>query len=158
MSVSYRNTNTGDIARYEAPNPRLEALPNWERIKDGEPLPPLVNDGVLSRPTLTAPGVHDLSGAELVTNQAIRENRPDQEADVEQEGLATTEDGVPSETRAPARSATTVEWQNYARLVEDNPEAQSDIEGMTRDELIDRYGASDEAATERRPARKSAKK
>lgn len=138
MSISYRNTNTGDIARYDAPNPRLEALANWERFEDDSELPALVNDGVLSRPTLTAPGVHDLSGSEKVTNEELRNEAPADGA--QPEGLATTEGGVPSETRPPARNAPKAEWQDWARLVEDDPEAQSDIEGLTKEQLVEKYG------------------
>ncbi|TAK89299.1 MAG: hypothetical protein EPO06_11565 [Burkholderiaceae bacterium] len=31
---AYRNENTGDVRRFAAPHPRLEALRNWERIDD----------------------------------------------------------------------------------------------------------------------------
>lgn len=35
----YRNDNTGDIVEYDEPDPRLEALPNWQRIDEPEPKP-----------------------------------------------------------------------------------------------------------------------
>jgi hypothetical protein len=143
MSISYRNTNTGDVAHFDEPNARLEALPNWERVEDGKPLPEIVNDGVLSRPTLTAPGVHDLSGNELVTNEEIREEEP-AATEPAAESLTTTEDGVVSGVgKPPARNATKAEWQDYARLVETDPEAQSDIEGLTKEQLVEKYGRGD---------------
>ncbi|MFC8583295.1 hypothetical protein ACFUGD_01780 [Streptomyces sp. NPDC057217] len=141
MSTSYRNTNTGDIATYDEPNARLEALPNWERVEDGKPLPAIVNDGVLSRPTLTAPGVHDLSYTGPATNEELRKESP---AGAEgAESLATTENGEPSATRPPAKNASKAEWQEYAQQVETDPEAQSDIEGLTKEQLVEKYGRGD---------------
>lgn len=143
MTISYRNTNTGDIAHFDEPSARLEALPNWERIEDGKPLPPIVNDGVLSRPTLVAPGVHDLSGTELLTNEEIREEEP-AAAEPVAESLTTTEEGVVSGVgKAPNKNATKGEWQDYARQVETDPEAQSDIEGLTKEQLVEKYGRGD---------------
>lgn len=37
---TYRNRNTGDEVGYDEPNPRLEQLPNWDRISGPEPEPP----------------------------------------------------------------------------------------------------------------------
>ncbi|MEU8886735.1 hypothetical protein [Streptomyces sp. NPDC048442] len=140
MSVSYRNTNTGDIARYDRPNARLEMLPNWERYSDGDGLPNLVNDGVLSRPTLTAPGVHDPSADVPLTNEELRKENPAGVPTADTVG--TTEDGeVSGVSKPPSRKASKTDWQAYARLVEDDPERQSDIEGMTRDQLAERYGS-----------------
>ncbi|MGW0550558.1 hypothetical protein [Streptomyces altiplanensis] len=142
MSVSYRNENTGDLAHFDDPQPRLEALPNWHRVQDGQDLPPVVNDGVLSRPTLAAPGVHDLSDVELVTNEEIRKEAP-AASEPDAATLTTTEDGVvsgPGGGRPPAKAASKAEWQDYARLIETDPEAQSDIEGLTKEQLIDKYG------------------
>ncbi|MFG2900974.1 hypothetical protein ACGFZH_28295 [Streptomyces zaomyceticus] len=138
MSISYRNTNTGDIATFDEPSARLDALENWERIQDGQPLPPVVNDGVLSRPTLTAPGVHDLSYTGPATNEALREESP--AAAEGAETLATTEGGESTAPQRPARNASKAEWQDYAQQVETDPEAQSDIDGLTRDELAAKYG------------------
>ncbi|MFC8491784.1 hypothetical protein ACFUJU_13475 [Streptomyces sp. NPDC057235] len=141
MGISYRNTNTGDVADFDEPNARLEALENWERIEDGKPLPAIVNDGVLSRPTLTAPGVHDLSYTGPATNEELRKEAPAEAEGAER--LSTTEDGELSETHPPAKNATKAEWQEYAQQVETDPEAQSDIVGLTKEQLVEKYGRGD---------------
>lgn len=138
--TTYFNKRTGDRVEMDGRSARLDSLDNWE-IVEGDETPQIVNDGVLSRPTLTAPGVHDLSADVPQTNEELREENPGGTGpDVGQE-LSTTEDGeVSGHDKPPAKGASKAEWQDFARKVEDDPERQSDIEGMTKDQLVDRYG------------------
>jgi hypothetical protein len=138
--TTYFNERTGDRVRMDGRSARLDSLDNWKVVEDDE-TPQIVDDGVLSRPTLAAPGVHDPSAAVPLTNEELREENPGGTGpDVGQE-LITTEDGqVSGHDKPPAKNAGLAKWQDYARKVEDDPERQSDIEGLTKEELIARYG------------------
>ncbi|MFD8254681.1 hypothetical protein [Streptomyces werraensis] len=139
--TTYFNERTGDTVTMDGRSARLDSLDNW-KVVEGDEEPQVVNDGVLSRPTLTAPGVHDLSADVPMTNEELREETPETDGGpaVGQE-LTTTEDGELSGVDTPpARGASKAEWQDYARRVEDDPERQSDIEGMTKEQLVARYG------------------
>ena len=139
--TTYFNERTGDTVTMDGRSARLDSLDNW-KVVEGDEEPQVVNDGVLSRPTLTAPGVHDLSADIPTTNEELREETPEADGgpDAGQE-LTTTEDGELSGIdKPPARGASKTEWQDYARRVEDDPERQSDIEGMTKEQLVARYG------------------
>ncbi|WP_282206722.1 hypothetical protein [Kitasatospora fiedleri] len=95
MSITYFNRNTGDTAQYDEPNSRLEALDNWVRLADGEPVPSLVSDGVLSRPHLLVDNpvrvLNPPDGGEPIREDGSRGPAP--EAAVGQAGapLRTTE-------------------------------------------------------------------
>ncbi|MYW48879.1 hypothetical protein [Streptomyces sp. SID161] len=139
--TTYFNKRTGDRVEIDGRSARLDSLDNWETVKGSE-TPQVVNDGVLSRPTLTAPGVHPSSEPPKI-NEELREENPSTAAKSPGgQQLTTVEDesetaGV---TQPPAKNASRADWQDYARQVEDDPERQSDIEGLTRDQLVERYG------------------
>ncbi|GAB2731786.1 hypothetical protein [Streptomyces bullii] len=139
--TTYFNQRTGDTVTMNGRSARLDALDNW-KVVDGDEEPQIVNDGVLSRPTLTAPGVHDPSADVPTTNEELREESPETGGGpaVGQE-LTTTEDGqIAGVDKPPARGASKAEWQDYARRMEDDAERQSDIEGLTKEQLVERYG------------------
>lgn len=138
--TTYFNKRTGDRVEMDGRSARLDSLDNW-KIVEGSETPAIESDGVLSRPTLTAPGVHDPSADVPTTNRELREENPGGTGPTVGQELSTTEDGQASGVgKPPAKGASLAKWQDYARLVEDNPERQSDIEGMSKDELIARYG------------------
>lgn len=138
--TTYFNERTGDRVEMDGRSARLDALDNWKIVEEGE-TPQIVNDGVLSRPTLTAPGVHDLSTDVPTTNEELREENPEVAGPGVGQELSTTEGGeVSGHDKPPAKNAGLAKWQDYARKVEDDPERQSDIEGLNKDELIARYG------------------
>lgn len=140
--TTYFNKRTGDRVEMDGRSARLDALDNWEIVGEGD-TPQIVNDGVLSRPTLTAPGVHDLSTDVPTTNEELREENPDAAGPAVGQELSTTEDGeVSGHDKPPARNAGLAKWQDDARKVEDDPERQSDIEGMTKEQLVERYGGN----------------
>ncbi|MGW6481316.1 hypothetical protein ACWGDS_26045 [Streptomyces sp. NPDC055059] len=88
----YRNNNTGDEVEYDHPSPRLEMLPNWERL--------------------------------------------DAESEAEQ-------DPAP-EVERPNKSAPKAEWQAYARTrAQDSAEAD-EIDTLTKEQLVERYGSESE--------------
>ncbi|MBL1107988.1 hypothetical protein JK361_25935 [Streptomyces sp. 5-8] len=139
--TTYFNKRTGDRVEIDGRSARLDSLDNWD-VVEGDETPQVVNDGVLSRPTLTAPGVHDPSADVPKTNAELREERPAPAETPGGQELTTvgTEGETDSAVKAPAKNATKAEWQDYARTVEDDPERQSDIEGLTKEQLMERYG------------------
>lgn len=143
MSVTYFNRHTGDTAVFEQPNQRLEALENWVRVDEGTPLPEVDSDGVLSRPHLQ------------VTNPVRVQNPPDGGDPIHEDGsrgpveapavapvvLHTTEGGNPvGDETVPDEDAPLEDWRAYATKLAGSAEAQADVAGMTRDELIAAYG------------------
>ncbi|MFD6415998.1 hypothetical protein [Streptomyces sp. NPDC060194] len=136
----YFNTRTGDTVEIDGRSARLDALDVWKVVNDGDETPQVVSDGVLSRPTLTATGVHDPSADVPQTNEELRKQEPESAGDGPGQELTSTEDGQTSQLKVPSRKAGLAAWQEYARLVEDDPERQSDIEGLSKDELVARYG------------------
>jgi hypothetical protein len=139
--TTYFNQRTGDTVTMDGRSARLDALDNWQTLDGDDETPQLANDGVLSRPTLTAPGVHDPSADVPTTNEELREENPAGTSPALGQELTTTEDGqVSGVDKPPARGASKAEWQDYARKVEDAPERQSDIEGLTKEQLVERYG------------------
>jgi hypothetical protein len=138
--TTYFNQRTGDRVEMDGRSARLDSLDNWKILNEGEE-GQIVSDGVLSRPTLTAPGVHDLSADVPTTNEELREEVPEANGPAVGQELSTTEDGeVSGHDKPPSRKAGLATWQDYARTVETNPERQSDIEGMTKEQLVARYG------------------
>ncbi|AMW11616.1 hypothetical protein A4E84_20230 [Streptomyces qaidamensis] len=138
--TTYFNQRTGDRVKIDGRSARLDSLDNWKILGEGEE-GEIVNDGVLSRPTLTAPGVHDPSADVPKTNEELREENPSLEGPAVGQKLTPVEDGESAPVlKVPARGASKAEWQEYARKVEDDPERQSDIEGMTKEQLVERYG------------------
>lgn len=138
--TTYFNQRTGDTVEMSGRSARLDALDNWE-VVEGDETPAIVNDGVLSRPTLTAPGVHDPSADVPKTNEELREGNPEASGPAVGQELTPVEDGgVAGHDKPPAKNAGLAKWQDYARKVEDDPERQSDIEGLTKEQLVERYG------------------
>lgn len=137
--TEYFNTRTGDRVEIDGRSARLDALDVWE-VVEGTETPTIVNDGVLSRPTLTAPGVHDPSADVPKTNEELREENPGESAEVGQE-LTLVEAGGDASVVVPPAKAVKAEWQAYASTVETDPERQSDIAGLTKEQLVERYGS-----------------
>ncbi|GHA28685.1 hypothetical protein GCM10010372_30600 [Streptomyces tauricus] len=138
--TEYFNKRTGDRVEIKGRSARLDALDNWQ-IVDGTETPTVVNDGVLSRPTLIAPGVHDPSADVPATNEGLRKENPGGTGQVVGQELTVIEPGGDDLViKAPAKNAGLAKWQEYAAKVEDDPERQSDIAGLTKDELVARYG------------------
>ncbi|KJK40227.1 hypothetical protein UK15_07700 [Streptomyces variegatus] len=138
--TTYFNQRTGDRVEMDGRSARLDSLDNWKILGEGEE-GEIVSDGVLSRPTLTAPGVHDPSADVPKTNEELREENPSLEGPgVGQELTLVEDDESAPVLKPPAKNASLTKWQDYARQVEDDPERQSDIEGMTREQLVERYG------------------
>jgi hypothetical protein len=150
--ITYFNKRTGDTAVFAEPNQRLEALDNWVRVNEGDPTPAVESDGVLSRPHLS-------------TTTPVRvQNPPDGGDPILQDGrrgpastpspaapepLHTTEGDNPTggET-VPAEDAPLEEWRAYATKIAGSAEAQADVAGMTRDELIAAYGGAPREKTD----------
>ena len=138
--TTYFNERTGDRVEVGGRSARLDSLDNWKILDEGEE-GQVVNAGILSRPTLTAPGVHDPSADVPKTNEELREENPGGVGATVGQELTTVEDGEAAPAlKVPAKGASKSEWQDYARKVEDDPERQSDIEGMTKEQLVERYG------------------
>lgn len=146
--ITYFNRNTGDTAQYDEPNTRLDALDNWVRVEDGQPLPSLVSNGVLSRPHLrTDNPVRVLSpadGGEPIHEDGSR--GPAETGGPQPQSLLTTETGTgnpagaPLTAQRPADDASVEGWRAYATPLAETAEDQADVAGMTRDELVAAYG------------------
>lgn len=142
MSYTYFNRRTGDTAVYDQPNARLDALENWVQVDEGDPQPAVESDGVLSRPHLQ------------VTNPVRVQNPPDGGEPIHGDGsrgpvvvptvvhvnLRTTEGGPVGDDTVPAEDAPVEDWRAYATKLASTAEAQADVAGMTRDELMAAYG------------------
>ncbi|MFC9680002.1 hypothetical protein [Streptomyces sp. NPDC056948] len=138
--TTYFNQRTGDRVEMDGQSARLDSLDNWKILDEGEE-GEIVNDGVLSRPTLTAPGVHDPSTDVPLTNEELREENPEAAGPAVGQELTPVKDSeVAGHDKPPAKNAGLAKWQDYARKVEDDPERQSDIEGLTKEQLVERYG------------------
>ncbi|MFI2033726.1 hypothetical protein ACH470_03340 [Streptomyces bottropensis] len=138
--TTYFNTRTGDRVEIDGRSARLDSLDVWQ-IVEGNEVPEVVNDGVLSRPTLTAPGVHDPSSDVPMTNEELREESSAAVPTGPGQDLTTTQDGGDvGVIKPPAKNASLTKWQDYANKVEDDPERQSDIAGLTKEQLVERYG------------------
>lgn len=138
--TEYFNTRTGDRVEIDGRSARLDSLDVWE-VVDGTETPTIVNDGVLSRPTLTAPGVHDPSADVPMTNEELREESPaDGGGTAVGQDLTIVEAGGDAGVAKPPAKATKADWQAYASTVETDPERQSDIAGLTKEQLVERYG------------------
>jgi hypothetical protein len=167
MSITYFNRNTGDTAEYDEPNTRLDALDNWVRLEDGEPAPSLVSDGVLSRPHLRTDNPVRLldpgDGGGPVLEDGSRGSATDASPDKEPRDLITPEhdgEGAPLVAPRPADDASEADWRAYAGQLVDSPEDQADVAGMTREELIARFGGADDPASkdDKKPRTRTAKK
>lgn len=124
--IRYHNKNTGNVVDREKADARLDMLPNWERLSDGEGSDakpgPVRPDGVLSRPQAapgTAPTDPDSPQAEA-------------EADFKEQ---QEEAGDP-----PAKSAGKDVWIDYAEQRAVSDEERAEIPSLTKDMLIAKYG------------------
>ncbi|MEU6342214.1 hypothetical protein ABZ883_14880 [Streptomyces sp. NPDC046977] len=116
MTVRYHNENTGDVVEYDEPSARLDALSNWRRVDDGQALPPLVEDGVLSRGASTEPVPSPAPPVEPAS--------------------ATP----PENTSPPERSALKAEWVAYALSQAQDSDEEAAIGDLTKEQLIEAYG------------------
>lgn len=120
---AYWNQNTGQIARFDAPNSRLEHEPNWH------PIDPAVRDEDAPVPPLDS-----------VTQAAVLPHIPPPPGAVEAAGdgplTHVTEPAEDSETKAPGRSASKADWVAYAVA---QGVDQAEAEASTRDALAERF-------------------
>ncbi|MFF9312152.1 hypothetical protein ACF1BS_14700 [Streptomyces sp. NPDC014748] len=116
--TTYFNKRTGDSVDMPGRSARLDSLDNWE-IAEGTETPTVVTDGVLSRQAVPAD-----------TGAAAPQERESAPA------------AVPVDVPAgpPAKAAPKGEWQAYARARAQDSDEAAEIDGLTKDELISRYG------------------
>lgn len=150
--ITYFNRTTGDTAEFAEPNTRLDALDNWVRVADGAAPPSIVSDGVLSRPHLRTDNpvrvLNPPSGGEAVLEDGSRGD-PGGQSPAVAEPLHTTEGGkAVGEVDPPAEDASLEDWRAYATKIAGSAEAQADVAGMTRDELIAAYGGAPREKTD----------
>lgn len=143
MSVTYFNRRTGDTAVFDQPSKRLDALGNWVQVEEDAPLPAVEADGVLDRPHLQVTNPvrvqNPLDGGEPIHEDGSR--GPVEPPPVVPVALHTTEGGGPvGDDTVPAEDASLEDWRAYATKIAVTAEAQADVAGMTRDELIAAYG------------------
>lgn len=139
MSVIYFNERTGDEVRLSGRSARLDSLSNWKRVGEDEPRPQVVNDGILSRPSLAGPSAARGPGQVLVEatppvagDIPVKDTPPVELAPVTAEPVG---DGA-----RPNKSASKADWQAYARTRAQDADEAAEIDGLTRDELVARYG------------------
>ncbi|WEH40795.1 hypothetical protein [Streptomyces sp. AM 2-1-1] len=137
--TTYFNKRTGDRVELDGRSARLDGLENWTRLDGDEPNPPVANDGILSRPSLAGPQAARGPGQVLV------ETTPPAPADVPTQDTPPVEltpvDQAPvGQPSPPARNASRADWQAYARTRAQDSDEENTIDGLTRDELVARYG------------------
>ncbi|ARF62894.1 hypothetical protein B1H20_16990 [Streptomyces violaceoruber] len=136
--TTYFNKRTGDRVEMNGRSARLDSLDNWTRIGDDEPNPPVVDDGILSRPSLPGPRAEQGPGQVLVeTTPPAADEVPTQETPPVE---LTPVSQAPADNRHPARNASRADWQAYARTRAQDSAEEVEIDGLTRDELAARYG------------------
>ncbi|CAM5367732.1 hypothetical protein I6J39_16960 [Streptomyces californicus] len=137
--TTYFNERTGDRVEMDGRSARLDSLPNWKRLGDDEPNPPVVADGILSRPSLAGPRAERGPGQVLVetTPPAAHEVPTQDTPPVE---LTPVSQAPVGEPRQPAKNASRADWQAYAHTRAKDSNEEAEIEGLTRDELAARYG------------------
>lgn len=137
--TTYFNERTGDRVERVGRSARLDALDNWTRLGDDEPNPPVVDDGILSRPSLAGPRAEQGPGQVLVeTTPPAPDEVPTQETPPVE--LTPVSKAPVDEPRQPAKNASRADWQAYARTRAQDSNEEAEIEGLTRDELAARYG------------------
>ncbi|TXL91587.1 hypothetical protein [Streptomyces sp. IB2014 016-6] len=137
--TTYFNERTGDRVELDGRSARLDSLDNWTRLGDDEPNPPVVDDGILSRPSLAG------SRSEQGPGQVLVETTPPAPDEVPTQDTPPVEltavSQAPAETpRQPAKSGSKADWLAYARARAQDSAEEAEIEGFTRDELAARYG------------------
>ncbi|MFD8970540.1 hypothetical protein ACFV0C_37060 [Streptomyces sp. NPDC059568] len=128
MSVTYFNERTGDEVRLDGRSGRLESLSNWKRIGEDEPRPPVVDDGILSRPSPAGTAARREPGQVLETPPAE---------------VTTVTEPVKGTDQRPAKNASKADWQAYARTRAQDSDEETAIDALTRDELVARYGGDE---------------
>ncbi|XMN09310.1 hypothetical protein ACK8N7_26370 [Streptomyces griseobrunneus] len=137
--TTYFNKRTGDRVELDGRSARLDALDNWTRLGDDEPNPPVVDDGILSRPSLAGPRAEQGPGQVLVeTTPPAPDEVPTQ--DTPPVELTPVSKAPVDEPRQPAKSGSKADWQAYARTRAKDSNEEAEIDGLTRDELAARYG------------------
>ncbi|MFD5682194.1 hypothetical protein [Streptomyces bacillaris] len=137
--TTYFNERTGDRVKLDGRSARLDSLDNWKRLGDDEPNPPVVDDGIMSRPSLAGPR------AEQGPGQVLMETTPPAPGKVPTQETPPVEltpvSQVPADgPRQPAKNASRADWQAYARTLAKDSNEEAELEGLTRDELAARYG------------------
>ncbi|MFD3749750.1 hypothetical protein ACFWVT_05695 [Streptomyces cyaneofuscatus] len=137
--TTYFNERTGDRVEMNGRSARLDSLPNWKRLGDAEPNPPVVDDGILSRPSLAGPRADQGPGQVLVeTTPPATDEVPTQETPPVE--LTPVSQASADGPRQPAKNSSRADWQAYARTRAQDSNEEAEIEGLTRDELAARYG------------------
>ncbi len=137
--TTYFNERTGDRVELDGRSARLDSLDNWKRLGDDEPNPPVVDDGIMSRPSLAGPRAEQGPGQVLVeTTPPAPGEAPTQETPPVE--LAPVSQVPADEPRQPAKNASRADWQAYARTLAKDSNEEAELEGLTRDELAARYG------------------
>ncbi|MGW3072365.1 hypothetical protein [Kitasatospora sp. NPDC001132] len=123
MTYAYWNQNTGQIARSDEPNVRLELLDNWH------PIDPAVTDEDAPKP---------VSGG-VFRPVELPHIPPPPDAEQEQADGGDTE-GIPP----PAESAPVADWRAWviANVVDNDPAVHAEIEKTPKSDLIQKYGGS----------------
>ncbi|GGJ82042.1 hypothetical protein GCM10011583_11970 [Streptomyces camponoticapitis] len=139
--MRYFNENTGDEVQLDGQSARLDSLANWKRVEDGELLPEVVGDGVLSRPSLGGARPSRAPGQVLVeTAPPAPEDVPTQETPPVE--LTPVTSPVADDVKEPAKNASKADWLAYTRTRTQTSEEEAEIEALSRDELAARYGGS----------------
>ncbi|MER5677354.1 hypothetical protein ABT081_10495 [Streptomyces sp. NPDC002238] len=137
--TTYFNKRTGDRVELDGRSARLDALDNWTRLGDDQPNPPVVDDGILSRPSLAGPRAVQGPGQVLVeTTPPAADEVPT--LDTPPVELTPIAQAPVDEPRQPSKSGSKADWQAYARTRAQDSAEEAEIDGLTRDELAARYG------------------
>ncbi len=123
VNFAYWNQNTGQIARSDEPNPRLELLDNWH------PIDPAVADEDAPKPPLGG-GVFRPVELPYIPPPPAPAAVPARE-------------GEQTPAELPNKSASKTDWVTYAVNC---GMAQADAEALTRDQLAERFTAMKETS------------
>jgi hypothetical protein len=136
----YRNENTGDVVSYPYRSSRLEMLPNWVTLQDPEAeteqAPPTDPPSPVEPPQDPSPGTREPTPP-VVTEPPGPEALGDEPPAVPDGG---GDGSGPDAPERPARSASKADWQEYARARAQDSDEEAAIDGLTKDELIRKYG------------------
>lgn len=115
-------------APFEPTDPRTIATVVGGTLRDGAVEPRATDAGLP-----TNAGADNPHGREVVSPEAP--TPPGQFLDTEPAEVQETSDG-----ETPKRSASKAEWQEYARKQAKDSDEQAAIDGMTKEELVAKYG------------------
>ncbi|MEU5608449.1 hypothetical protein AB0H03_06775 [Streptomyces sparsogenes] len=116
-------------ARHEPADPRGLATVEGGSLRDGAVEPRATDAGLP-----TNAGIDNPHGRTVVSPEA-----PTPPGQVVETSVAAVED-EPADAGRPARSATKAEWQDYARSKAKDADEVDAIDGMTKEQLVERYG------------------